>query len=127
MSLFETVFVRPWPFWAGGLAVGVFATTLAWVAGKSLGVSSGFGTLCSLVANACGAGLPAFQKKPFSERWRLWFLLGIPLGGLAAAALGSRLAPATSLALVSGTKLPMLLVLFAGGCLVGYGARLTGG
>jgi hypothetical protein len=122
MSLFEAVFVRPWPFWAGGLAVGVFAVALAWVAGKSLGVSSGFGTLCSLVS-----GLPAFQKKPFSERWRLWFLLGIPLGGLAAAALSSKLTPATSLALVSGTKLPTLLVLFAGGCLVGYGARLTGG
>jgi|SRR5262245_56098696 len=122
MSLFERVFVVPWPFWAGGLAVGVFATVLAWVAGKSLGVSSGFGTLCSLVS-----GLPAFQKKPFNERWRLWFLLGIPLGGLVAAALGSRLAPVTSLALVSGTKLPVLLVLFGGGALVGYGARLTGG
>jgi len=122
MSLFEAVFVRPWPFWAGGLAVGVFAVGLAWVAGKSLGVSSGFGTLCALVS-----GLPAFQRKPFSERWRLWFLLGIPLGGLAAAAASSKLTPATSLALVSGTKLPTLLVLFAGGCLVGYGARLTGG
>jgi hypothetical protein len=122
MSLFETVFVEPWPFWAGGLAVGVFATVLAWVAGKSLGVSSGFGTLCSLVS-----GLPAFQKKPFNERWRLWFLIGIPLGGLVAAGLGSKLAPVTSLALVSGTKLPLLLVLFAGGALVGYGARLTGG
>lgn len=122
MPLFETVFVRPWPFWAGGLGVGIFAVALAWVAGKSLGVSSGFGTLCALVS-----GLPAFQKKPFSERWRLWFLLGIPLGGLCAAALGSALEPRTSLALVSGTKVPSLLVLFAGGCLVGYGARLSGG
>lgn len=122
MSLFETVFVRPWPFWAGGLGVGVFAVVLAWVAGKSLGVSSGFGTLCALVS-----GLPAFQKKPFSERWRLWFLLGIPLGGLAAGALASALTPHTSIALLSGPKVPSLLVLFAGGCLVGYGARLSGG
>lgn len=122
MSLFETVFVRPWPFWAGGLGVGVFAVALAWVAGKSLGVSSGFGTVCSLVS-----GLPAFRKKPFNERWRLWFLVGIPLGGASAAALASALTPHTSLALLTGTKVPGLLVLFAGGFLVGYGARLTGG
>ena len=122
MSLFEAVFVRPWPFWAAGLAVGLFVVLLAWVAGKSLGVSSGFGTVCSLVS-----GLPVFRKKPFSERWRLWFLLGIPLGSLSATALASALAPRAEIALLTGAKFPPLLVLFAGGCLVGYGARLTGG
>lgn len=122
MPLFEAVFVRPWPFWAAGLAVGLFVVLLALVAGKSLGISSGFGTVCSLVS-----GLPVFRKKPFSERWRLWFLLGIPLGSLCASALASTLAPRAEIALLTGTKVPPLLVLFAGGCLVGYGARLTGG
>jgi len=28
MSLFEAVFIHPWPFWAGGLGVGVFAAAL---------------------------------------------------------------------------------------------------
>lgn len=122
MSLVEAVFVRPWPFWAGGLAIGLFAVALAWVTGKPLGVSSGFGTLCSLVS-----GLPLFREKPFAERWRLAFLLGIPPGGFASAALAGSLEPRTSLELVSGESLPALLVLAAGGFLIGYGARLSGG
>lgn len=122
MSLFEALFVRPWPFWAGGLAIGLFAVLLAWLTGKGLGVSSGYGTLCSLVS-----GLPLFRAKPFAERWRLWFVLGIPLGGLASAALAGDLGAKTSVALVTGERVPALLVLLAGGFLIGYGARLTGG
>jgi hypothetical protein len=120
MSLFETFFAKPWPFWAGGLAIGLFATALAWITGKGLGVSSGFGTLCSLVS-----GLPILRQRPFAERWRLWFLLGIPLGGLASAALGGRLVPERELAGLG--SLSTLAVLFVGGLLVGYGARLSGG
>jgi len=122
MSFFEAFFVRPWPFWAGGLALGLFAVCLAWLTGKGLGVSSGFGTLCALVS-----GLPLFRAKPFAERWRLWFLLGIPLGGLVSAALAGDLSPKESPTLVSGERVPALLVLLAGGFLIGYGARLTGG
>jgi hypothetical protein len=122
MELFERVFVHPWPFWAGGLAIGSFAVALAWLTGKGLGVSSGFGTLCSLVS-----GLALFRARPFSERWRLWFLLGIPLGALASAALAGRLAPTRTAGLVTGERVPELLVLLVGGFLVGYGARLTGG
>ena len=122
MSIFEALFVRPWPFWAGGLGIGLFAVGLAWLTGKSLGVSSGFGTLCSLVS-----GLPLFRQKPFAERWRLWFLLGLPLGGLIAAGLAGSLVVKPSIALITGGSVPPTLVLAAGGFLVGYGARLAGG
>lgn len=122
MSFLDAVFVRPWPFWAGGLAIGLFAVALAGLTGKALGVSSGLGSLCSLVS-----GLPVFRARPFSERWRLWFLLGIPLGGLAAAALGGALRPATKLALLTGERIPTVFVLAFGGFLIGYGARLAGG
>jgi hypothetical protein len=122
MSFFDAVFVRPWPFWAGGLAIGLFAVGLAWVTGKSLGVSSGFGTLCSLVS-----GLPLFRTRPFAERWRLHFLLGIPLGGFLAARLGGTAEPRTGIALLTGPHVPAALALAVGGFLVGYGARLAGG
>lgn len=122
MSFVEQVFVRPWPFWAGGLAIGAFAVALAGLTGKGLGVSSGYGTLCALLS-----GLPIFRARPFSERWRLWFLLGIPLGGLLSAALGGKLGPQPWPRLTSAEALPPLLVLVLGGALVGYGARLSGG
>jgi hypothetical protein len=122
MSLVDALFIRPWPFWAGGLAIGAFAVALAGLTGKGLGVSSGFGTLCSLVS-----GLPILRQRPFADRWRLWFLIGIPLGGLAATALAGKLYPKEPPRWLTGEHVPALAVLFLGGLLVGYGARLSGG
>jgi uncharacterized protein len=115
-----------WPFWLGGLAIGLFAVLFAWVTGKALGVSSGFGSLCSLVS-----GLPIFRKKPFSERWRLAFLVGLPLGGALSAALAGTLVPhdriGTFETFFGASWLAKVLVLGLGGFLIGYGARLAGG
>jgi hypothetical protein len=115
-----------WPFWLGGLAIGLFAVLFAWVTGKALGVSSGFGSLCSLVS-----GLPIFRKKPFSERWRLAFLVGLPLGGALSAALAGTLVPHARIGtfeiFFGASWLAKGLVLGLGGFLIGYGARLAGG
>ena len=34
-----------WPFWGAGIAIGLLVVLLAWVTGKALGVSAGYGTL----------------------------------------------------------------------------------
>jgi len=124
--IWNAFFERPWPFWAGGLAIGLFVVLFAWVTGKALGVSAGYGSLCSLLS-----GLPHFRQKPYSERWRLWFLLGIPLGGLVSAGLAEKLELQRHIGtfeqLFGTSVLAKVLVLGAGGFLVGYGARLAGG
>ena len=127
MALLTTVDLgQPWPFWAGGLAIGLFVVLFAWVTGKALGVSSGFGSLCSLLS-----GLPLFRKKPYSERWRLWFLLGLPLGGALSAWLAGTLAVERRIGsfetLFGEGWLAKGLVLGLGGFLIGYGARFAGG
>jgi uncharacterized membrane protein YedE/YeeE len=115
-----------WPFWIAGIAIGVLVTLLAWVAGKGFGVSSGYGTLCALVSSS-----PFFKRKPYDERWRLWFILGLPLGGLVATLLSGQAQIHNrigSFETVFGSS-PWVRagVLVAGGFMVGWGARAAGG
>ena len=115
-----------WPFWAAGAGIGLLVALMAWVTGKALGVSSGYGSLCGLVS-----GLSFFQKKPFTERWRLWFLAGIPIGGFLSAALGGKAAVQWRMGMFESAFGESLAVkaatLVIGGALVGYGARWAGG
>ncbi len=117
---------QPWPFWGAGIAIGLFVVLLAWVTGKALGVSAGYGTLCSMVS-----GLSYFQKRPFTERWRLWFIVGIPIRGLLSAALSGDLNLKFQMGLFEGVfgngLLTKTATLVIGGFLVGYGARWAGG
>jgi len=98
----------------------------AWGTGKALGVSSGFGSLCSLLS-----GLPVFREKPYTERWRLGFLLGLPLGGALSAWLAGSLEVKSRIGLFETFFgegwLAKALVLGLGGFLIGYGARFAGG
>lgn len=106
-----------WPWWLSGAAIGLFVPLFAWVTGKALGISSGFGEMCSLRAGP--------------ERWKLWFVLGLPLGGALAALLSGGIEAQATVeriagALGLGSAGQMALIAF-GGVLVGWGARRAGG
>lgn len=123
----EPIFGQAWPWWIAGPAIGLYVGLLARVTGKALGVSSGIGAVCS----ACAPEVPYFQKKPYTDRWRLWFLAGIPLGGLVAAALSGKLSLTTSMGVfdtaVSSKLWVKLAFCFGGGVLAGFGARWADG
>ena len=122
----EAVFVTPWPWWIAGPAIGLIVTLLAWLLGKPLGVSTGYGVACAL-----GSRLSFFRAREYSERWRLALIVGLPLGGLLAAWLGGRLTPTLAFgqldALTRGSVVAKAALLFVGGGLVGTGARWAGG
>lgn len=120
--MFDAIFVQPWPWWAAGGAVGIFVIAMALATGKLLGVSSGYGTACGYFS-----GLSAWKQKPFCEPWRPWFLAGLPLGGLAAAALAGGPHLATALHAFGGSPVLTGLAAFSGGALIGLGARWAGG
>jgi uncharacterized protein len=115
-----------WPFWIGGIAIGLFVVLFAWTTGKALGVSTGYGSLCGRLS-----AIPEFKKKPYADPWRLWFILGIPLGGLVSALLAGNtdLKPAIPVFEAPGGPGPLVKVgvFVTGGFLVGYGARWAGG
>lgn len=123
----EAIFVHPWPWWGGGLAVGAFVTVYALVTGKPLGVSTGVGSACSV----CFPRVPFFQARPYTDRWRLWFILGIPLGGLIGVALDG--APHWTIAMgsfdqvLTSSPAGKIGILFTGGVLAGFGARAADG
>ncbi|MDZ7266451.1 MAG: YeeE/YedE family protein [candidate division KSB1 bacterium] len=119
-----------WSGWVGGLAVGTYALLQWLVSGNALGASTGFGNICSYVSNA-----PFFHEGEYqnANNWRLWFLLGIPLGGLLAALTSpGEIVVSFAMGEMYDHVLPQALwakalVLTLGGVMIGYGARLAGG
>lgn len=124
--MYDLVFVTSWPWWAAGPAIGFVVILLAWMTGKSLGVSTGYGVVCAL-----GSRLTFFQAKEYGQRWRLAFIVGLPLGGLLAALLAGSFSPTLAFgqldALTHGSVPVKALLLFGGGVLIGAGARWAGG
>lgn len=120
-----------WSGWLGGVAVGLYTLLQFAVSGKALGASTGFGNVCGLVTRR-----EFFHTGVYGEdgAWRLWFTLGIPLGGLIAllTSPGASLHASFDMGAMYERVLPSALhvrgpVLVLGGVLIGYGARLAGG
>lgn len=119
-----------WSGWIGGMAVGLYVLAQFWVTGRALGASSGYGNVCALASKQ-----PYFRAGEYTDPtgWRLWFTLGIPLGGLLAAATSGDYSWQPTFAMdkydeVFGTSLVAKgLVVGLGGVMMGYGARLAGG
>jgi len=124
--MYDAIFVTPWPWWAAGPAIGFVVIILAWTTGKPLGVSTGYGSLCALTSR-----LPFFQQAEYGGRWRIAFILGLPIGGLVATTLAGAFIPTLAYgALDALTHNSIVLkgaVLFGGGLLIGAGARWAGG
>jgi uncharacterized membrane protein YedE/YeeE len=118
---------RPWPWWVAGPAIGLFVTAFAALTGNAVAVSGGFGSACARLLPS----LSFFRKSSFAESWRLPFLLGMPLGGLAGALLAGPVGVVATMGLfdrVFTSRMDIkLAVLFAGGLMVGFGARWAGG
>ncbi len=124
--MYKALFVAPWAWWVAGPVIGLVVIFLAWVAGKPLGVSTGYGSVCAM-----RSGLSFFRAGEYHESWRLWFILGLPIGGFAAAVLAGTFAPSTAYgsldALTGGSLTAKAGLLFVGGLFVGAGARWAGG
>lgn len=119
-----------WSGWVGGLAVGMYALFQLYVTGKPLGVSTGYGNVCSFVSKA-----DFFRQGDYEEpnNWRLWFIIGLPLGGLLAALTSpGEVVASFSVGQMYDSVLPQALwakglVLMFGGVLIGYGSRMANG
>lgn len=120
-----------WSGWVGGLAIGAYTLLQFLLSGRALGASTGYGNLCALVSRD-----RYFREGDYADpfNWRMWFTIGLPLGGLIAllSSPGAAWAPSFDMGPMYESVLPAAawargLVLMAGGVAIGYGARLAGG
>lgn len=120
----------PWPAWVAGGAIGALAFAQRWLTDQPLGCSAAFGNACARM----GSRLPMFQGPAHSPAtdWKLWFLVGIFLGGLLASlSCGTWAEPthfgALYTALMPHSEVGRIAWWLFGGILIGMGARLAGG
>ncbi|ANJ66803.1 hypothetical protein A9404_04915 [Halothiobacillus diazotrophicus] len=130
-SQLTDLFTAPlWPAWVAGGAIGLLAFAQRWITDQPLGCSAAFGNACARM----GSQLPLFQGPAHGPAtdWKLWFLVGIFLGGLIAALSSGHWAEPTNFGNLYQSLMPestagrVLWWLF-GGVLIGLGARLAGG
>ena len=116
-QLLSNLFANTWHWAAAGAGFGLTALAMAWFTGRKLGVTGGFVDACSLVT------------KESSSKWKLWFLLGLPLGGYIANAghWNWTLTYGKLDALTYGSFWIKALWLLVSGFLIGFGARWAGG
>ena len=104
------------PWWVAGRGIGLCVVALYALAGVRLGVSGGWLQL-----------VHALGRRPVTEPWRLWFLVGLVGGAAGAGLLGTRRVSGYG-ALSEALPPPALVaVLLVSGLLIGYGARWAGG
>ena len=139
---------EPWPWWVAGIIIGLTVPTLLIIGNKTFGISSSLRHLCA----AClPTKLPFFNYDWKKEKWNLFFVFGVFLGGLIAAVFLKndeplKIADSTKTALIKqgvtdfGDFLPtdifswcslltlrgFVFIVF-GGFLVGFGTRYAGG
>lgn len=129
-TLTEQIFVQPWPFWAGGIIIGLLVPLLYYFYNTALGVSTGYGNLVKIIFRAHKL---KWIKSSFEDTWswRVFFIAGMILGGflsnLLAGNPGLTWEMGQFTAALNWPGLLMALYFLAGGVLLGLGARMAGG
>jgi len=139
---------NPWPWYVAGPLIGLTVPVLLILGNKSFGISSSLRHICA----ACfPAKIPFFHYDWKKERWNLFFVSGIFVGGVIAASLLANPSPvAVNPALAvdlsrygindyhslvpvqifnwqSLLTIRGLILMVGGGFLVGFGTRYAGG
>lgn len=139
---------QPWPWYVAGPLIGLLVPVLLLIGNKSLGISSSLRHICA----AClPAGIPFFKYNWKKEAWNLFFVAGVLGGGYLAAGFLSNtdavivnekllqelqgygitnhdnLIPSDLFNWPALLTLKGLILMVAGGFLVGFGTRYAGG
>ncbi len=122
-NLWQLLWTFPWPWWSAGAGIGLTALGLAWFTGRRLGVTGGFEDACAVITKDDSS----YSVSP--SRWKLWFILGLPLGGFIAnlGHWGWTWVYGRLDFITFGNLFFKAVWLLVGGFLIGFGARWAGG
>lgn len=131
MKLVDVIFVEPWPWWLGGIVIGLLVPFMYYFLNTAFGVSTGYGNLVKLFMPH--TKLKWLNSETYSQifNWRFFFILGI-IGGAFLSARTSGMAFFTAdMGLFTQSvewsmALKTIWFLF-GGFLLGFGSRVAGG
>ena len=139
---------QPWPWYVAGPLIGLTVPVLLILGNKTFGISSSFRHIC---ASCMPVKIPFFSYNWKKEIWNLIFVLGILLGGIIAMQFlanphpiiinqklatelseygitnFNNLVPSEIMNWQSLFSVKGLVMLVAGGFLVGFGTRYAGG
>ncbi len=116
-------FFDSWNWYIAGPIIGLFVPAMLIISNKMLGLSSAFEHICMLVVPKEKQSIFKFN---FDENgWKLYFMIGIALGGFIAAHYLSS-SPVHYLP-EEYHHFPGYIKLFVGGILVGFGTRYANG
>jgi len=130
-TIYEVIFITQWPWWLGGICIGLLVPGMYYLLNTPLGVSTGYGSVIKLIKPQ--TRLVWLNSKTFNDRWgwRIFFLAGIIIGAFLSARLAGRPLVTTEMgrftALTPGPALASAIWFFVGGLLLGLGSRIAGG
>ncbi len=130
-SLYEMIFVTQWPFWAGGLIIGLLVPSMYFFLNTPLGVSTDYGSVIKMFFPK--TKLKWLNTERFSDRfsWRVFFIVGMLLGAFISARLAGKPFIISEMGVFTQTLdwsvIAYGLWFFIGGVLLGIGSRIAGG
>lgn len=130
-TLYSFFFVDPWPWWLGGICIGLLVPGMYYFLNTALGVSTGYGNLVKIMRP--GSRLQWLNTDDYQNvyNWRFYFMAGIIGGGFLSARAGGtdwlQWEMGRFTALLDWSFPLLALWFFAGGGLLGLGARIAQG
>ncbi|KAA3614672.1 MAG: YeeE/YedE family protein [Calditrichaeota bacterium] len=117
-SFFDT-----WEWYIAGPLLGIFVPLLLIIGNKQFGISSSFEHMCYVMIP--GSKKHFKEYSPGSNAWKLFFVIGIAIGGYLATTFFS----STDLTFLPETYYSTtgVIKLFIGGLLIGFGTRYANG
>lgn len=125
------LFVELWPWWLGGIAVGLLVPVMYYFLNTPLGVSTGYGNFLKIIHPSSKLKWLHSPTYKDSFNWRFVFILGMVLGGFLSARASGMSIITLEMGLfterLSWSLIAYALWFFAGGALLGFGSRLANG
>lgn len=125
------LFVDLWPWWLGGIAIGLLVSLMYYFLNTALGVSTGYGNFLKILHPS--TKLKWLNSETYKDRfnWRFIFMIGIIIGGFLSARVSGMPIFESGMGLFTETLscsyVLFILWFFTGGALLGFGARLANG
>lgn len=121
--------VQPLHWAVAGVAIAAITLAMQALKNTSLGISTSFENLCGIFSSA-----PLFRRKQVAGpegQWRLPFMAGLLLAGMASAVLAGGWQLTWNMGMfdeqISSSPLLKTAWLFVGGLFIGFGTRMAGG